>query len=410
MEYRIEEEADVEAPGSDPTDRADPAPSAGSEPRPGGRGPDRAAPAPGVTPARFEDEIEEISLLELVNVVLKRWKLVVGLPLLAALLAAAVSLVIPEKYAATTTFVPESEGESLSLPSGLSGLASQFGVSLPSTGGGSPQFYANVLRSRTLRDAVLRAGFPDPRTETVGDSATLLELLDVDGETEARRLEAGREQLSEITSLNVDNETSVVQVSVETRYPALSASVANLYVELLNRFNLETRQSQAQARRRFIEDRLTEAEAELRAAEEELRGFLESNRQFTGSPQLEFEHERLQRQVRIKEEVFTSLRRQYEEARIQEVNDTPVITVIDVAVPPQEKSSPRRKLNVLLAFFLVGVVAVFGAFGLEFIERSRERDEDEYREFTSRWSAIGRELRSLLRWRGRARGERGRPE
>jgi len=99
------------------------------------------------------------------------------------------------------------------------------------------------------------------------------------------------------------------------------------------------------------------------------------------------------------------VRRSYEEARIQEVNDTPVITVIDRAVPPQEKSSPKRKLNVILAFLLGGVLGVFGAFGREFVERARERDEEEYEEFTSRWAAIKAELRGLLRRKGAAGGE-----
>jgi uncharacterized protein involved in exopolysaccharide biosynthesis len=141
---------------------------------------------------------------------------------------------------------------------------------------------------------------------------------------------------------------------------------------------------------------MREAEAELRAAEDELRDWLERNRQFENSPELRFQYERLQRQVTIKQEVFTTLRRSYEEARIQEVNDTPVITVIDRAVPPEQKSSPKRKLNVILALFLGGIVGVFGAFGREFAERARESEKGEYEEFTTRWSAMKAELRSFI--------------
>lgn len=351
----------------------------------------------GRRPAWIDEEVEEVSLLELVNVLLKRWKLVLGLPLVAALLAAVVSLILPAKFTSSASFVPESEGQGLNLPSGLTGLASQFGVSVPSAGGTSPTFYADVLRSRTLRDGILLGRFPDPRAGAAGDSASLLDILDVAGANQAERLEAGRRALDGITSVRVDNETSVVTVSVETRYPTLSAGVANLYVALLNRFNLETRQTNAQQRRRFIEERIGEAEAELRQAEEALKRFLERNRQFRNSPELSFEYDRLERQVRIKEEVFTTLRRQYEEARIQEVNDTPVITVIDRAVPPEEKSSPKRKLNVILAFVLGGVLGIVGAFGREFVERARQRDQEEYREFASRWAAVKSELRSLVR-------------
>jgi uncharacterized protein involved in exopolysaccharide biosynthesis len=65
--------------------------------------------------AERHEEVEEISLLELANVLLKRWKLVVGLPLLAAVLTAIISLLIPPKYTATATFVPEEESQSLIL-------------------------------------------------------------------------------------------------------------------------------------------------------------------------------------------------------------------------------------------------------------------------------------------------------
>jgi uncharacterized protein involved in exopolysaccharide biosynthesis len=197
----------------------------------------------------------------------------------------------------------------------------------------------------------------------------------------------------------VDDETYVVTLSVKTHDRFLSADVANQFIEVLNRFNLETRQSNAQERRRFIEERLSLAEDELVSAEDVLKLFLERNRLFRDSPELNFEYERLQRQVTIKQEVFTALRRSYEEARIQEVNDTPVITVIDRAVPPHRKSSPKRRLNVILAFMLGGVFGIVGAFGQEFVERARAQDEADFEEFSSRWGAIKRELVGLVRRR-----------
>ncbi len=347
--------------------------------------------------------MEEISLIELANVLLKRWRLVVGLPLAAAFVAAVISLIIPAKFSATASFVPESESQGLSLPGGLAGLAAQFGVAVPSGGSNSPAFYAKVLGSRTLRDQVLLAGFSNPRSDAPEDSATLLGIWEVKGDSETERLEKGRKRLDEMISVRVDNETSIVSVSVETRYPELSADMANHFIALLNRFNLETRRSNAQGRRRFTEERMGAAERELRVAEETLKRFLERNRQFRGSPELTFEYERLQRQVTIKQEVFTELRRSYEEARIQEVNDTPVITVIDQAVPPQEKSSPQRKLNVVLAFLFGGLLGVFGAFGREYAERARDRDRQEFEEFTSLWSALKADVGSMWR-RVRRRG------
>jgi uncharacterized protein involved in exopolysaccharide biosynthesis len=341
--------------------------------------------------------VEHTGVVQLANVLLKRWKLIVGLPVAAAFVTALVSLLVPSQFTATATFVPEGESSGMSLPGGLASIAAQFGVGIPIGGSDSPRFYADVLKSRTIRDQVLLAAFPDPRSEAAGDSATLLDLLEIEGDSESERLEAGRKALAKTTGVRVDNETNIVTIAVETRYPVLSAGVANLILELLNRFNLETRQSNAQERRSFVEERVGEAEAELREAEEELKVFYERNRQYEGSPELRFQADRLQRQVTLKEEVLSTLRRQYEEARIQEVNDTPVITVIDRALPPEEKSSPKRRSSVLLAFFLGAVLAVSGAFGREYLDRARVEDEEEFEEFSARWTGIKREIRGMFR-------------
>jgi uncharacterized protein involved in exopolysaccharide biosynthesis len=342
------------------------------------------------------EHVDRISVLELVNVMLKRRRLTIGFPIVVAVVAAVITLIVPPKFTATATFVPETESEELSLP-GLAGLAAQFGVALPLGAASSPQFYADVLKSRTLRDAVLSTNFADPRSDSPTDSATLLDLMRVKGESERKRLEKGRKRLKKAIAIGVDAETNIVRISAETRYRELSADVTNFYLGLLNRFNLETRQSNAQERRRFIETSLAEAENELNEAEEELKHFLERNRQFQGSPELQFQYDRLDRRVAIKQEVFTELRRQYEEARIQEVNDTPVITVIDRAVPPEDRSSPKRKLNVILAFIAASVLGTFAALGGEFVQRARSREEQGVTEFNSHWEAIRSELSTVFR-------------
>jgi uncharacterized protein involved in exopolysaccharide biosynthesis len=350
------------------------------------------------TRSAADESSDEISLLEL----LKRWRLVVALPLLAALAAALISFIMHPKYTAVSTFVPETESEGFNLPSGLALFMGQLGVSVPGVGGtDSPEFYVGVLESRTLRDQVLVTVFADPRSDAVGDGAALLDIFGIGGQNQTRRLEEGREKLEEATSVVADLETRVVSVSVETGYPDLSAAVANLCIDLVHRFNLETRQSNARERRRFVEGQIGAAERELRTAEEELEQFLERNRQFQGSPELTFQYERLQRQVAIEQEVFTTLRRSFEEARIQEVNDTPVITVIDRAVAPQEKSSPKTVLNVVLAIIVGGVLGVFGAFGREFAERARVTDRERYEEFASRWADFKADLKSLVTRGGR---------
>src|SRR5436309_8186747 len=71
--------------------------------------PTQPAGAPGLAGSGYPnlDVDEETRPLELVNLLLCRRRLVVGLPLATALLAAVVSLLVPPTYTAITTFVPD---------------------------------------------------------------------------------------------------------------------------------------------------------------------------------------------------------------------------------------------------------------------------------------------------------------
>lgn len=326
---------------------------------------------------------EELSILDFVNTVLRRRLLVFGMPVGVGLAVALASLFLSPQYTAFTTFVPESP--SGGVPAGLSGLATQLGIG-GAAGGRTSQFYAEVLKGREIGDRVLMTRFPDPRPESgPNDSTPLIVLLDADGDTPKDSLLAGRRAIARAVGVTVTRQTGILRLSVETAYPELSAQVANRLLHLLNEFNTEARQSQVRMRRAFVADRLSSAEIELRKAEDDRRTFLQQNRQWQQAPLLALEEDRLRREVQLRQEIFLTLSREYETARIEEVNDTPVLSVIDHAVAPLEKSSPMRRLMVLLAVTVSGVLAIVIAFTFEFLERTRVAS-----------SAAGVEFRRLL--------------
>jgi uncharacterized protein involved in exopolysaccharide biosynthesis len=335
----------------------------------------------------------EISLLELLNTILYRWRLVVGLPAAAGLATVTVSFLIPPTFTASTAFAPEVTSQGL-LPSGVAGLAGQFGIQLGTEASQSAQFYAVVLKSQDIMDRVLLSRYANPRSPSnPPDSTTLLSILEVEGDSLADSLHDGREAMEDLVSVSVDELTNVVTLTMDSHYPELAAAVANRFVEYLNEFNAKTRQFQAKERRQFVEHRLAAAERELQEVEQAMMEFYQRNRTWQQSPQLTFEQERLQRQVRIREEVSLTLRREYETARIAEVNDTPIITVIYAATPPQEKSKPKRILLGALSFLLGGIMGVFIALGSDYLQR----DEKQYRLFRGQLAQIWRDIRPLSR-------------
>ena len=264
------------------------------------------------------------------------------------------------------------------------GLAGQFGLSLGAEPSQSPRFYADVAKSREILERVLLTRYAvSGSANSAPDSATLLQWLPVRGRDLADSLERGRKKLRKRLSVRVDMQTNIVSLSVDAKDPLLASQIANRFIEYLNDFNAKTRQSQARERRKFIEERVQQGEQDLRDAEEGLKTFYQRNYQWQESPQLVFEEGRLRRRVELQQELYLTLRREYETARIEEVNDTPVLTVIDPAVPPHKKSAPDTLLLLVLTAVVGTTIGVAAAFGAEYIGRVRRgnaREDQELRE------------------------------
>jgi uncharacterized protein involved in exopolysaccharide biosynthesis len=326
--------------------------------------------------------------LGLVKTVVTRWRLTMLMPLAFAASVAAVSLVLPKRYTAVTTFVPERE-EEVGLPTGLAALAGEFGVALGSGSSQSPQFYADLIESRQILDSLLLGTFADPREDAEpGDSVTLLRLLRGQRDEEAQKLARAREKLRNNLDVRVDAQSSIVSVAITSPYPDLAADAANRITDLINGFNTTVRQSRARARRQFTEQRLGSVQKELREAERQLQAFYARNQRWEQSPQLVFEEAQLSREAQTLQQVYQTLSQEYETARIQEVNDTPVITIVEHAVPPELRSWPRRTLMVVIALVAAGIVGVLAALILDFLDRMRRAGDPDYKSLDTFWSQI----------------------
>jgi len=88
-------------------------------------------------------------------------------------------------------------------------------------------------------------------------------------------------------------------------------------------------------------------------------------------PAVAVEYARLMREVKIRETVFTLLTQQYEQAKIAEARDMPMVQVLDKAVPAERKSRPRTVLTSAVVGVLSVFFGVFLAFFLEYLERVR---------------------------------------
>jgi uncharacterized protein involved in exopolysaccharide biosynthesis len=310
-----------------------------------------------------------------------RWKLIAGTAIGCALLTLLLLLLQRPTYTALTTFTPENSSSSGFMSSlvGLAGLAGQLGLGTTSSSSVSPDFFVKVAHSdEVLRSTLLRE-FTDPDSAAV--KRPLLQLLDVKGRSAEERIQRGVRVLRKRTEAAADKTTGIVSLEVSLHSPELAADVAKHMVLLLNRFNLESRQSQSREQRRFSGERLAVAEQELRTAERAELAFLQRNRQYLDSPLLAFEYNRLNRQVQLRQEVYQTLTKAHEEARIAEVRDTPVLTVIDSAVAPVRPSGPRRILGTIVALIVGTALGVLLAYTAAAWSRTRRAPTPDYLEF-----------------------------
>lgn len=285
---------------------------------------------------------QALGLPDLSRVVREHWRLLFVPPFLFVMLTAGVTLARSARFTARAAFAPQSERMSLA---GLSSLAVQLGVSVPGSGSAdSPDLYAELVRSGPLLLQVVADSYP-----TRGGPIALSTYYRVREDSGSRRAARTAEALAEDLRVSVTPRSGLVRVSVRTRDAELSFAVLLAILERVNRFNVETRKTQARAEREFLEARIVSARSELRASEVLMGQFLLANRGFSRSPSLTFEHDQLDRDVARRTHVLTGLSEDLERARLSEVRNTPMITVVEPPTLPALPDHRGLTLRLLMA-------------------------------------------------------------
>lgn len=312
--------------------------------------------------------------------IISRWRLVLWVMAGTLVAAALAAVLLPPVYRARASFVTAGSTNSKMANAlagggaGLQGLASQLGVSPNSDPSESPNFYVSLIQSEELRRRLLTSRFRDPRGKSPRDSATLLEILRPRSSNPQRRVELGLKTLGKSISTDFDLKTNMVKLAVDAQWSEVSAAVANRTIELVNAFNREQRVSRARSKRIFVQGRLDSAKIELRSAEQRLRYFYDQNRQWRSSPQLVFEESQVRRGVDVATDLFLTLQRQFEAARLDEFNDAAEITVVDPAVPPWKAQWPRYWILLASALFVGALLGVLVAGSAAILEDWRSRN------------------------------------
>ena len=280
-------------------------------------------------------------------------RLMIIVPAVAAVLSIVAVLIVTPRYKADFAFVAEAPSLT-DLPSAVLGIAGELGLNGSSST--SPQFYADLLSTRPILDSLLTTK-PTSECKALG-APNLLGALGSSGKSRDDSLFLARKKLGDLIDSDVNIRTGVVSVSIQAPCAGLAVELADTLFSELNAFNVRKRQTSARARREYASARVREADSALTAAEDALEAFNVRNRSFDVSPQLRLESDRLTRQVNMQQDLAMTLHREYESARLDEVNSTPALTRLQLAALPIKPTWPKRRLTVILVTAFAMMVGV----------------------------------------------------
>jgi uncharacterized protein involved in exopolysaccharide biosynthesis len=188
---------------------------------------------------------------------LPSWRRLVALPLLAGVVALAATFLVEPTFTARTSFLPpQSQGggaaNALSSLGALATLANGGGLKAPA------DQYVTLLQSATVQDRII-------------DRFHLMTVYDEKYRSQARK------DLSERVNVTLSKRDSVISVEVDDHSAERSAAMANEYVDELRRMTSVLAISEAQQRRAFFDQLLTQTRDKLTQAQVALQssGFSE---------------------------------------------------------------------------------------------------------------------------------------
>jgi uncharacterized protein involved in exopolysaccharide biosynthesis len=362
---------------------------------PAGRDPESSPVPSGVgNSASISIEPEqEVSPLKILNFLLRNLRYIVVIPAIVALLVGILNFTFAHReWSAKAVFMPQSVSRD-----GGASIAAEFGVDIGSQDKqNSPQFYVSLLKSRELiaSAAMNKYSF---RAGSDSMSGNLIQLYEIENKTEALKREDAISMLTDDVTAETDVRTGLVGLTVKARWAPLAKAINDKLIADVNDFNLRIRQSKARAEKEFVETQVADARGELRQSEDQLQYFLLKNREYSNDPRLAAEHDRISRELTMRSMRYGSLTGKLDQAAIEAVRATPVITVLqkaEVPVKPQSRGTVTRAMFAFAASALIGLLySLFSSYGRE----KREGGGEDYYQFQH----LVRDIRGRLRNFGR---------
>jgi uncharacterized protein involved in exopolysaccharide biosynthesis len=365
----------------------------------------------------LDDAADDISLLDLAQVFVENLRLLVLAPLACGLLAfGAASLVAPTFTASTRIMPPQQQA------SGAAGLIQSLGAlgGLAGSVGGIKNpidQYVAFLKSRSLQDALIDrfalqqrydAALREDARRILGgrvringgkDGLITIEADDTNPQFAADVANAHVQELGQLLKRLAVTEAQERRVFFEKQLDTAKSNLVRAELALkATGIGVDTLKSDPKAavegvarlraavtaqevKLAAMRGYLADTAPEFRQAQNELaalRAQLEKNRLETLSPNAssaaggETSYVERYREFKYQETLFELFAKQYEVARIDEAREGATIQVVDPAVAPERKTSPKRSLVAVVATLAVFFLLLLWVFARQTLRNARQ--------------------------------------
>lgn len=382
-------------------------------------------------------EDDEIDLLELATTLGQQKKLIFGLPFVVGVVTIIITLFLTPIYTATTTILPpgNSGGGAAGALASLGGLAGLAGIDL---GGGTADTVVSMLQSRTMKDQVIdkfdlmkrydvkyrevmykqldslvnvsvdkkssliSVAVDDEDPKVAAQMANfyfdaLNKMMDRVAVTDAQRRRLFFEQqFAKSKQELADAETRLKQTQQKTGVLELQSQVAATMGAIAQlRADIAQREVALSAMRTYA----TAENADYKRVAAEIAGLKAELKKMEASanisdkdaqkadnkdiglvsagnlPEQGLEYVRALRDVKYQEAIYEIMAKQFELAKVDEAKESQGVQQLDVAVPPDKKSKPKRAIIVVLAVLASGFFAVLLALFRASLAKARQNPQ-----------------------------------
>ena len=323
-------------------------------------------------------DIEGVDALTILTPLIeKRGKIILGV-IVISLAVALIAFLMPRKYKAELSVSPVVNGKS---GSALGGIAALAGATLQNGYQLTPARMVELIKSRAVLSGVGYSTIPANAKERIIDRILAKQYTLNDAEDVAHHLE-------KLVTVSTSKETGTVTIAVEHPDSALARLMASRIIDSASQIFVRTSKAQAQQLRIAQEGRVANAAAQLASAEDKLREFSFANRASPPYSTAGLERDRLDRGVRLAEQVYTQAATEREDAFARELEATPTVVMQDPLPPNLPRVRKRIIMKTVIAAVVAFVLLALGVILADLTGRRLQRSDEDSARFRKAVSGI----------------------